>query len=156
MSLSVHRAERSDALVAGLAQTAEDGSSGPFRSGRRRCPVEGRGAVGIAVLCPACWAPVAAGPMGVCANVVFPSPAQLVRDAVHSAAGFTADEDPWAPRRIPWVLLELIDTCAPEPWCRTLARHLGLDDGSVDRGRRMAVAQKLAGLYTSYGDSGRP
>ncbi|MEJ7756745.1 MAG: exodeoxyribonuclease V subunit gamma [Nocardioidaceae bacterium] len=38
-----------------------------------------------------------------------------------------------------------------EDWCQTLGRHLGLLDGAVDQGRRMSVAQKLAGLFTSYG-----
>lgn len=88
---------------------------------------------------------------GVCANVVFPSPARLVDDAVTAAVDIDTDNDPWAEPRLPWSLLEVIDRCATEDWCRTLGRHLGLVDGGVDQGRRMAVAKKLARLYTSYG-----
>jgi exodeoxyribonuclease V gamma subunit len=46
--------------------------------------------------------------------------------------------------------MEVIDGCAHEDWCRTLGRHLGVLEGAGDRSRRMAVAQKLAGLYSSY------
>jgi exodeoxyribonuclease V gamma subunit len=154
VSLSVHRAERSDALVAGLARLLTAAPADPFAPDVVAVPSRGverwvsqslSGLLGTS----------AAGHDGVCANVVFPSAAQLVREAVHSAAGFAADDDPWAQRRLPWRLLELIDACASEDWCRTLGRHLGLDDDNVDRGRRMAVAQKLAALFTVYG-SQRP
>jgi exodeoxyribonuclease V gamma subunit len=103
---------------------------------------------------------------GVCANVVFPSPGRLVRDALAAAGELDPDEDPWDERRSVWPLLEVIDDCAGEAWCRTLGRHLrgGLETlaprppGAAPLaprppgagGRRMAVAQKLAGLYSSY------
>lgn len=92
----------------------------------------------------------AAGADGVCANVVFPSPGRLVRDALAAACDVDPDEDPWAPRRLVWPLLEVIDGCAHEDWCRTLGRHLGVLEGALDQGRRMAVAQKLTGLYAAY------
>jgi exodeoxyribonuclease V gamma subunit len=87
---------------------------------------------------------------GVCANVVFPSPGRLVRDALSAGTGIPADEDPWAEHRLAWSVLEVVDGCAGEPWCLTLGRHLGLVEGGVDQGRRMAVAQKLAALFGSY------
>jgi len=50
-------------------------------------------------------------------------------------------------------LLCVIDECTPtEPWCRVLASHLGLD-GSGDKGRRFAVAGKLARLFERYAQS---
>jgi len=87
---------------------------------------------------------------GVCANVVFPSPGRLVDEVLVAATVLGADEDPWVEERLPWALLDVIDDCAGEDWCRTLGRHLGLVEGGVNRGRRMAVAQKLAGLVTAY------
>ena len=49
--------------------------------------------------------------------------------------------------------MRVIDECAPtQPWCEVLAAHLGLD-GSGDKGRRFAVASKLARLFDRYGRS---
>ena len=67
------------------------------------------------------------------------------------ATGVDPADDPWAEGRLAFALLDVVDACAGEPWCRTLGRHLGLVDGSTDQGRRVATAQKLAGLFTSYG-----
>ncbi|UER54504.1 exodeoxyribonuclease V subunit gamma [Kineosporiaceae bacterium SCSIO 59966] len=90
------------------------------------------------------------------------------------------DDDPWHPDRLLWPLLRVIDHSAGEPWCEVLTRHLGLDVAvdpdpadaadpadpadAVDaadsagpddptgprRGRRLAVARHLAGLFASY------
>ena len=53
-----------------------------------------------------------------------------------------------------WPLLEVIDASLDEPWCRTLATHLGhFADGEekeLRQGRRYAVARRLAGLFASY------
>ena len=53
-----------------------------------------------------------------------------------------------------WPLLEVIDARLDEPWCRTLATHLGHFDAGEERelrrGRRYAVARRLAGLFASY------
>ena len=59
----------------------------------------------------------------------------------------------WAPARAVWPLLEVIDAsvAAAEPWCRSLAQHLGT--GAEDKGRRLAVARRLAGLFDEYGQS---
>ncbi|MDQ4085351.1 MAG: exodeoxyribonuclease V subunit gamma [Actinomycetota bacterium] len=150
MPLSIHRAERADALVVGLARVLADAPADPFTPDVVAVPSKGVERW-IAQSLSAVLGTQPGRGDGVCANVVFPSPRRLVREAVAAGSGIAADEDPWAERRLPWPLLEVIDACASEPWCRTLGRHLGLVEGAVDQGRRMAVAQKLAGLFTAYG-----
>ncbi len=53
-----------------------------------------------------------------------------------------------------WPLLQVIDGSLDEPWCATLARHLGHFDIGAEaeyrRGRRYSVARRLAGLFASY------
>lgn len=86
---------------------------------------------------------------GVCAGVSFRSPASLVAEVLGDR-----DDDPWAPDVLAWPLLRVIDASLGEDWCRALSLHLGHDDpseeGELRRGRRYAVARRLAGLFTSY------
>ncbi len=86
---------------------------------------------------------------GVCAGVTFRSPGSLVAELTG-----TRDEDPWAPDALAWPLLEVIDASLDQEWCRTLAGHLGHfdagDEAELRRGRRYAVARRLAGLLASY------
>ncbi len=90
---------------------------------------------------------------GVCANVDFPWPGTLVDEALQATSAEHAEAvERWAPARSVWPLLDVIDASAPgEPWCRSLARHLGA--GAEDKGRRLAVARRLAGRYDEYGRS---
>lgn len=88
---------------------------------------------------------------GVCANVIFPPPGRLVRDAV-AAATLPGEEDPWEEPRLVWHVLEAIDSHVADPWCAALARHLGGAGRPAESGRRMAAAQKLARLFTSYAE----
>jgi exodeoxyribonuclease V gamma subunit len=147
--LTIHRAERADALVAGLAEVLVAAPADPFTADVVAVPSRGVERWIAQSLSTALGAQPGRAD-GVCANVVFPSPGRLVREAVAAVSGIEADDDPWAEHRLSWSLLEVIDGCAAEDWCRTLGRHLGLIDGAVEQGRRMAVAQKLAGLFTSY------
>ena len=86
---------------------------------------------------------------GVCAGIEFRSPRSLVAELTG-----TVHDDPWSPDTLAWPLLEVIDESLDEPWCRTLARHLGHfdagDEAEFRRGRRYAVARRLAGLFASY------
>ncbi len=86
---------------------------------------------------------------GVCAGVEFRSPRSLVAELTG-----TVHDDPWAPDALAWPLLEVIDESLDEPWNRSLARHLGHfdtdDEAEFRRGRRYAVARRLAGLFSSY------
>jgi exodeoxyribonuclease V gamma subunit len=152
--LRLHRAGRADVLVVGLAELLSDVPADPFTPDVVSVPSRGVERW-IAQSLSATLGSATGRSDGVCANVVFPSPGRLVRDALTAACGVDPDDDPWADRRLPWAVLAVIDGCATEAWCRTLGRHLGLLDGRVDggpvnQGRRMAVAQKLAGLFSSY------
>src|SRR6478672_5714916 len=148
MALHVHRAERTDLLADGLGALLATPLPDPFaqelvlvpargverwlsqRLSHRLGPAEGRGD-------------------GVCAGVQFRSPASLVAQLLD-----TREQDPWAPDQLAWPLLRVIDAVAGEPWARVLSEHLGHgvpeDEGLLRRGRRYAVARRLAGLFASY------
>ena len=148
MALHIHRAERTDVLADGLGKLLATPPSDPFAEdlvvvpargverwlSQRLSHVLGRGS----------------GDDGVCAGVVFRSPASLISEI----AG-TRDDDPWSPDAMTWPLLEVIDASLDEPWCHTLANHLGHfsaaeDERELRHGRRYAVARRLAGLFASY------
>ena len=84
-----------------------------------------------------------------CAGVEFRFPRSLVAELTG-----TRDDDPWAPDALAWPLLSVLDSCLDEPWAATLALHLGHrdtgDEAEFRRGRRYAVARRLAGLFASY------
>ncbi len=150
MGLRIHRSERADALVRGLGDLLADQPADPFAPDLVAVPSRGVERWISQSLSTVLGTQTGLSD-GICANVVFPSPGRLVREALTAGSDIPADEDPWGEHRLSWSLLEVIDDCASEDWCITLGRHLGLIDGGVDLGRRMAVAQKLAGLFTSYG-----
>ena len=147
MGLHLHRAERTDLLAEGLGRLLSQPLDDPFAMelvlvpargverwlSQRLSHLLGRGA----------------GADGVCAGVEFRNPGSLIAEITG-----TADDDPWAPDAMVWPLLEVIDECLDEPWCRTLATHLGHFDAGEERelrqGRRYAVARRLAGLFASY------
>ncbi len=86
---------------------------------------------------------------GVCAGISFRNPRSLIAEITG-----TVDDDPWSPDAMVWPLLEVIDCSLDEPWCRTLATHLGHfetgEEKELRQGRRYAVARRLAGLFASY------
>jgi exodeoxyribonuclease V gamma subunit len=151
VSLTLHRAERSDILLDRLADVLASVPADPFAPDLVAVPSKGVERWIAQSLSSRLGAKAADQTDGVCANVLFPSPGRLVREALARASEIEPDVDPWNGRRLPWPLIEVIDGCATEPWCRTLGRHLGVVGTEGEHGRRMAVAQKLAGLYTAYG-----
>ena len=148
MSLQIHRAERTDLLADGLAGLLATPLDDPFAEELVVVPARGverwltqrlshRLGVG------------ARGGDGVCAGVRFLSPHSLVALLLGKER-----DDAWDPDRLVWPLLEVIDASLDEPWCRTLATHLGHgvpgDEGTLRRSRRYSVARRLAGLFASY------
>ena len=149
MAFHIHRAERTDLLADGLGELlatpqpdvfAEELVVVPARGverwlSQRLSRTLGRGD----------------GADGVCAGVSMRSPRSLIAELTG-----TTESDPWSPDAMTWPLLEVIDCSMDEPWCRTLAAHLGhcsgTDDGEAElrRGRRYAVARRIAGLFASY------
>ena len=148
--LTVHRAERADALAAALADLLTEPLPDPFGSEMVAVPAKGV----ERWLAQRLSHRLGAGPDGgdgVCAGVEFPSPAALLDAVVATAVGTEPDDDPWQPARLAWPLLEVIDAAAGEPWCAPLGAHLGGDGpGDVRRGRRYATARRLAELFAGY------
>ncbi len=150
MALRIHRAERADALVRGLGELLATAPADPFAPDLVAVPSKGvERWIAQSLSSSLGAAPGAAD--GICANVEFPSPSRLVSATVARATGVEPDRDPWVEHRLVWTLLDVVDSCAGEDWCRTLGRHLGLTAGRADQGRRVATAQKLAALFTGYG-----
>ncbi len=149
MTLQLHRSERADALVQGLGRLLADVPDDPFTPEIVAVPSKGverwvtqtlSARLGTGHL----------GSDGICANLLFPSPARLVTEALVAGTGVDPRDDPWSERRLTWALLEVTDACRGEPWCTTLSRHLGVLGGRPEPSRRVAVAQKLAALFASY------
>jgi exodeoxyribonuclease V gamma subunit len=148
--LIVHRAASGTALARGLAEILSRPPADPFAGEVIAVPAKGVERWLAQRLSHVLGA--TAGD-GVCANVDFPWPSKVLDEAVQSASPeHAAAVEQWAPQRSVWPLLEVIDACAPtEPWCRPLAQHLGTAD--EDKGRRFAVASRLARLFDDYGQS---
>jgi exodeoxyribonuclease V gamma subunit len=147
--LTIHRSERADRLVDGLAELLADAPDDPFTPDVVAVPSKGVERWISQRLSSSLGAQDGRAD-GVCANVVFPSPSRLVAQVVAASLHVDADDDPWGERRLSWPLLEAIDASVGEDWCAALGRHLGRGGDERALGRRLAVAQKLAGLYASY------
>jgi hypothetical protein len=93
--------------------------------------------------------------LGIAANIEFPHPNHLVADILAAAEGIERADDPWAPGRLVWTVLRVIDESLDQPWCALLAHHLGAGETpeSHRRGRRYSTAAALARLFTSYGEN---
>jgi exodeoxyribonuclease V gamma subunit len=147
MPLHLHRADRTDLLADGLGALLSQPLEDPFAMelvlvpargterwlSQRLSHVLGRGS----------------GADGVCAGIEFRNPHSLIAEITG-----TNDDDPWAPDAMVWPLLEVIDENLTQPWCRTLATHLGHfavgEERELRQGRRYAVARRLAALLASY------
>ena len=147
MALHLHRAERTNLLADGLGQLLATPLPEPFAVelvivpakgverwlSQRLSHILGRGTAQD----------------GVCAGIAFRNPRSLIAEITG-----TTDDDPWSPDAMVWPLLEVIDGSLDEPWCRTLATHLGHfeagEEKKLRQGRRYAVARRLAGLFATY------
>ena len=89
------------------------------------------------------------GADGVCANVVFPSPARMLDEAVAAAhEPMAAAVEAWDPAVTTWHLVELLRDLPSDAQFEALAQYLS-------RGRLFATASKLAHLFARY-DNDRP
>ncbi len=147
--LVVHRAERSDLLadlLGGLLATplpdplAADIVSVPTRGVERWLTQQLAGRLGSRP----------GRNDGVCANVELPFPGTLVRRVLAEAGGEDPAVSRWAPERLTWPLLEVVDGHLDEPWLAPLARHLQAGAGGSEE-RRLASLRHLADLYDRYG-----
>ena len=151
MTLYLQRAERADRLVDGLAAVLADAPADPFTGEVVAVPTRGMERWVTQRLSHVLGA-TAGRADGVCANVAFPSPDEMLGDAVAAASGIDPRQDPWRPDRTVWPLLHVMDESAGRGWCAPLTSYLraGSDD-PVAQGRRFAAASHLAELFASYG-----
>ena len=147
MTLHLHRAARTDVLADGLGELLAVPLADPFAPELVLVPARGVERWLSQRLSHRLGAE--AGGDGVCAGVEFRSPRSLVAELTG-----TVESDPWAPDSLTWPLLSAVDDSLDEPWCRPLAVHLGHahsgDEAELRRGRRHAVARRIAGLFASY------
>ena len=148
MTLYVHRAAGTGSLAEGLAELLRTPLADPFAQEVVAVPAKGV----ERWLAQQLSHRLGVGPRGgdgVCAGVRFLNPHSLVALVL----GVERD-DPWHPRRLTWPVLRAIDAGLGEPWAATLATHLGWGqtgtEAELARGRRYAVARRLAGLFTDY------
>ena len=147
--LHVHRSERADALIAPLAAVLAVPPEDPFAPDVVAVPTRGV----ERWLAQRLAHHLGAGPAdaaGVCANVSFDPPGRLVPTVLAGVLGTDPDADPWARERLTWPVLEALDGAGHEAWFAPLARYLGTEDDELRRGRRLAFAGRLAGLFGSY------
>ncbi|HWJ65168.1 MAG TPA: exodeoxyribonuclease V subunit gamma [Nocardioides sp.] len=148
MALHLHRAPRTDILADQLGELLATPLGDPFASEVVVVPAKGVERWLTQRLSHRLGAAAGSGD-GVCAGVDFLQPASLVGLLLGRPA-----DDPWHPDRLVWPVLATIDASLGEPWCATLATHLGhgLDgeEGEQRRSRRWSVARRLAGLFSSY------
>ncbi len=151
MSLILHRATRADVLADGLAELLSEPLADPFAQELVLVPAKGVERWLSQRLSHRLGR--AEGQQdGVCAGVLLRNPASLVAELLG-----TREDDPWAPDALVWPLLRVIDAVMQEPWARVLAQHLGQGEtdpaeAELRRGRRFAVALRLAHLFASYAE----
>ncbi|WP_225755669.1 exodeoxyribonuclease V subunit gamma [Actinotalea sp. Marseille-Q4924] len=149
--LHVHRSERADALVPPLAAVLSTPPSDPFAGEVVAVPTRGVERWLAQRLSHHLGATDAEA--GICANVSFDSPGRVVAHVLAAVTGVDPETDPWRADRLAWQVLEAIDTCAGEPWCRALGRFVGagsLAPDTVRQARRLQAAQHLAHLFAGY------
>ncbi|WP_079576009.1 exodeoxyribonuclease V subunit gamma [Krasilnikoviella flava] len=147
--LHVHRSERSDALVAPLADVLAEPPDDPFTPDVVAVPTRGIERW-LAQRLSHRLGVVGRSGAGVCANVDFSSPSRLVASAVTAVTGVEPDADPWRRARLVWPVLETIDASLDEGWAAPLARYVGEAGDGVRRSRRVALAQRVAELFAAY------
>ncbi len=150
--IHVHRSERADGLVQALGTLLAEPFADPFAAEVVSVPTRGMERWLSQRLSARLGTSLGRGD-GICANVLFPSPRRLVAEAIAAASGIDPREDPWAPERSTWPLIEVIDEALEEPWLRTLAKHLGYGTDPPDevaQARRLGTARHLAELFDRY------
>ncbi len=150
--LHVHRAERADALAGALAATLKLPLADPFAAEVVAVPT--RGMERWLTQRMSTHLGTSEGRHdGVCANIEFPFPGRLIGRVLATASGVDPDDDPWAPERLVWPLLQTVDDSLSEPWLAELAGHLGGPDPGAEipeQTRRFATVRHVADLYGHY------
>lgn len=155
----VHRAETGVVLAEELARLLADPLEDPFAPEIVAVPAKGverwltqrlslhLGTSGFDIIAPS---------DGVCANVAFPSPRQLLEDAAAESSPIVGQRlAEWAPSRLTWSVLAVLDENLDEDWCR-LPRQYLFPNGAGERqvpDRRLGFATRVARLFDAYSHS---
>ena len=146
--LTLHRAERAGTLAAALADVLSVPLNDCFAAEVVSVPAKG-----VERWLTQRLSRTLGGPDGdgIAANIEFPSPARLVSRAIAAVDDIDPDDDPWAPGRVLWTALDVIDECRTEPWAAVLFEHLGAGTEDHRAGRRWSTAAHVAELFRTYG-----
>ncbi|NAZ83488.1 exodeoxyribonuclease V subunit gamma, partial [Kineococcus sp. R8] len=149
--LHVHRSESATALVAGLAEVLRSTPGDPFAADLVAVGAKGTERWIAQRLSHHLGAAEGAGD-GICARVDFTSPAALLDAAVAAASpDSAASVERWARDRLTWHVLDVLDALADDgadARFAVLRHHLrSVEGGGSPRVRRVAAAERLAGLF---------
>lgn len=145
--LVIHRSERADALAQTLATLLSQPRTDPFVTDVVAVPTRGVERWLVQTLSTQLGSRAGTRD-GVCANIAFPSPARLVRDAIAAATGVAPEHDPWQPTRMIWALIGVVEGSREEPWLEPLLQHLRT--GPEQRYTRLARVVRLFDEYSQY------
>ena len=146
--LHVHRSDRADALIAGLARLVAEPLPDPLSAEVVSVPTRGierwltqqlSGHLGV----------TPGRHDGICANIVFPFPGSLVNGALARAAGTDPNSDPWMPERAVWPLMEVVEEHFDDGWLAPLAQHMGRST-TVEGSKRFSSVRHVADLFDRY------
>ncbi|MBW3601822.1 MAG: exodeoxyribonuclease V subunit gamma [Actinobacteria bacterium] len=150
--LHIHRAERADGLIGGLAELLAVPPEDPLEP--ELIAVHSRGIERWLAQELSTRLGTGEGRRdGVCSNVDFPFPSRVVGRALAAAGGIDPDADPWSPQRLVWPLLDVVQAHLDQPWLAPLASHLGVSSGTAEparRNRRFGAVRHLADLFDRY------
>jgi exodeoxyribonuclease V gamma subunit len=125
VALGVTRADRGDLLADALAGRLADPLPDPLQA--ELVVVHSRGVERWLSQRLSGVLGVAQGGDGICANVRFPFPREVVHRAIRGAGADDPDASPWAPDRLVWPLLELVASGGVGAWGAPLLARLDAD-----------------------------
>jgi exodeoxyribonuclease V gamma subunit len=86
---------------------------------------------------------------GVCANIDFPFPGKLIGGTLALAEESDPENDPWAPERAVWPLIEVVEEHFDEPWLAPLAQHIR-NSATAEASTRFSSIRRVADLFDRY------
>lgn len=151
----MHRAERTDALVEALGALVSEPFADPFALEVVAVPTRG---VERWISQRLSHLLGAVDGQGICAGVLFPSPAQLVAQVVVGPQETDPETSAWSSSRLPWAVLDVLDMAlaVDDPAMVVVRGYLERSasttapDGVTWSHRRFAAAAEIARLLESY------
>lgn len=139
--LQVHTSNRVEALVDALATLFEEAPASPFQ--HDTVVVHSRGFerwIGMEL----------AQRLGICANLWFPFPDELVARCAHVVLGESVDLEVWTARRLTWALLDALDAELDADALAPIRAYFDAGHPVARGRRRWQLAQASASLFERY------